>query len=212
MPTEKAGESVRGWLVPKDSYPSRVFIVPSIYRSGGKRSLDFVVSAIGLVITAPICLVIAIAIRIDDGGAAVFTQERVGRSWHLFRIHKFRSMPVGNANVPSAHADALPITRRTMSSASAGATFPAIRVSGWQGTWTLLKRYGWFAVFWALIAIPVLWSNRFYPGREIEGPIWTDAIRQKIFLEVPVYVLLVYSLWATIHNRRVKHADAEAPN
>ena len=111
MPTEKAGESVRGWLVPKDSYPSRVFIVTSMYRSGGKRSLDFVVSAIGLVITAPICLVIAIAIRIDDGGAAVFTQERVGRSWHLFRIHKFRSMPVGNANVPSAHADALPITR-----------------------------------------------------------------------------------------------------
>jgi hypothetical protein len=83
---------------------------------------------------------------------------------------------------------------------------------GRQGTWLLLKRYAWFAVFWALIAIPVLWSNRFYPGREIEGPIWTDAIRQKIFLEVPVYVLLVYSLWATIHNRRVKHADAEAPN
>ena len=95
MPTEKAGESVLGWLVPKHSYPSRVFIVTSMYLSGGKRSLDFVVSAIGLVITAPICLVIAIAIRIDDGGAAVFTQERVGRGWHLFRIHKFRSMTDG---------------------------------------------------------------------------------------------------------------------
>lgn len=83
----------------------------SMYRSGGKRSLDFVVSAIGLVITAPIYLVIAIAIRIDDGGPAVFTQERVGRGEQLFRIHKFRSMPVGNPHVPSAHADALPITR-----------------------------------------------------------------------------------------------------
>ena len=81
---------------------------------------------------------------------------------------------------------------------------------GRQGTWLLLKRYAWFAVFWALIAIPVLWSNRFYPGREIEGPIWTDAIRQKIFLEVPVYVLLVYSLWATIHSRRVKHVNSDA--
>ncbi len=83
----------------------------SLYRSGGKRSLDFVASAIGLVITAPICLVVAIAIRIDDGGPAVFTQERVGRGGKPFRIHKFRSMPVGNPQVPSAHADALPITR-----------------------------------------------------------------------------------------------------
>lgn len=83
----------------------------SLYRSGGKRSLDFLASAIGLVITAPICLVIAIAIRIDDGGPAIFTQERVGRGGKPFHIHKFRSMPVGNPNVPSAHADALPITR-----------------------------------------------------------------------------------------------------
>lgn len=82
----------------------------SLYRSGGKRSLDFLASAIGLVITAPICLVIAIAIRIDDGGPAIFTQERVGRGGKPFHIHKFRSMPVGNPHIPSAHADALPIT------------------------------------------------------------------------------------------------------
>ena len=77
-----------------------------------------------------------------------------------------------------------------------------IRSRGRQGTWALLKRYAWFAVFYALIAIPVLWSNRFYPGREIEGPIWTDAIRQKVFLEVPVYVALVYALWVTLDHRR----------
>jgi len=69
-----------------------------LYRTGGKRFLDFLVSAIGLVLTAPIAAVIALAIRLDDGGPVVFTQERVGRSEQLFRIHKFRSMALGNTN------------------------------------------------------------------------------------------------------------------
>lgn|GEM_PF-5790310 len=73
-----------------------------LYRTDGKLFLDFLVSAIGLVLTAPIAAVIALAIRLDDGGPVVFTQERVGRSEQLFRIHKFRSMPVSNPSVPSA--------------------------------------------------------------------------------------------------------------
>lgn len=107
----KAVKSVPGLLAQGQSHTSRVLVVTSLYRSGGKRSLDFLASSIGLVITAPICLFIAIAIRLDDGGPAIFTQERVGSDEQLFRIHKFRSMPVGNADIPSAHADALPITR-----------------------------------------------------------------------------------------------------
>lgn len=66
---------------------------------------------------------------------------------------------------------------------------------GWAGAKALLRRYGWFAAFWALIALPVIWSNRYFPGREAEGPIWTDAMRQKIFLEMPVYVILFYAAW-----------------
>lgn len=65
----------------------------------------------GLILTSPIYLAIVLAIRIDDGGPAIFTQERVGLDEQPFRIHKFRSMPLGNANVPSAHAHELPITR-----------------------------------------------------------------------------------------------------
>lgn len=68
-----------------------------------------------------------------------------------------------------------------------------IRARGIRGSRALVRRYGWFAVFYALIAFPVLWSNRYVPGQEDLGPIWTDAIRQKIFLEVPIYVLLVYA-------------------
>jgi len=77
----------------------------------------------------------------------------------------------------------------------AGAIAIVVYSRGRQGSLALLRRYGWFAAFWILIAIPVLWSNRYYPGREGEGPIWTDAMRQKIFLEMPVYVMLFYAGW-----------------
>ena len=49
----------------------------------------------------------------------------------------------------------------------------------------------------------MLWSNRYFPDREGDGPIWTDAMRQKIFLEVPVYVLLTYALWLTFGAKRL---------
>lgn len=67
---------------------------------------------------------------------------------------------------------------------------------GRRGIWSLGRRYGWFLVFYFLIAAPVLWSNRFMPGAEDQGPIWTDAVRLKMFLEVPLVVLVAYALWA----------------
>ena len=66
---------------------------------------------------------------------------------------------------------------------------------GNRGMLAWVQHYGWFLGFYALIAAPVLLSNRFIPTRESEGPIWTDAIRLKMFLEVPLVVLLAYGLW-----------------
>ena len=72
---------------------------------------------------------------------------------------------------------------------------------GWQGTRRLLVKYGWFAVFYALLALPILFSNRFRPGEEDIGPMWTDAIRQKVFLEIPVWALGGYALWLLASRR-----------
>jgi len=66
---------------------------------------------------------------------------------------------------------------------------------GVRGMGGLARRYGRFFGFYALIAAPVLWSNRFIPGEEQLGPVWTDAIRLKMFLEVPMVALVAYSLW-----------------
>jgi len=60
----------------------------------GKRIVDICGSAIGLVLLAPLLLVIAIAINLDSPGSVFFRQERVGRGGRLFRILKFRSMVI----------------------------------------------------------------------------------------------------------------------
>lgn len=57
-----------------------------------KRLGDLVFSAIGIVITSPIMLGCAIAIKLDDGGPVFFRQNRVTRNGKIFNIIKFRSM------------------------------------------------------------------------------------------------------------------------
>jgi lipopolysaccharide/colanic/teichoic acid biosynthesis glycosyltransferase len=57
-----------------------------------KRGLDIAVSAAGLILLSPLLLVVALAVRLDSRGPALFTQLRAGRDGRHFRILKFRTM------------------------------------------------------------------------------------------------------------------------
>lgn len=57
-----------------------------------KRAFDIIVSGVGILLTLPMFLAVALAIKLDDHGAVFFRQERVGRNGETFRMHKFRSM------------------------------------------------------------------------------------------------------------------------
>lgn len=57
-----------------------------------KRAMDIVCSLIALIILSPIFLVSAIAIKIEDGGKVIFSQNRVGKDENIFKMYKFRSM------------------------------------------------------------------------------------------------------------------------
>ena len=71
------------------------------WRMATKRLEDIVVAVIGIVILAPVFAVIAIAIRLEDGGPVFYRQVRVGRAGRLFEIEKFRSMtPAPNGAIP----------------------------------------------------------------------------------------------------------------
>lgn len=67
---------------------------PSIFYLFLKRLFDIVLSVIGLIVTSPILLIAAIAIKVYDGGPVLFTQERMTIDRKVFRIHKLRSMQV----------------------------------------------------------------------------------------------------------------------
>lgn len=57
-----------------------------------KRSLDIILSILGIIITSPLCLVIYFLIKREDGGPVIFRQERIGYGGKPFTIYKFRSM------------------------------------------------------------------------------------------------------------------------
>lgn len=59
-----------------------------------KRALDLVVSTTALILLAPLFLVLAIAIKLEDRGPVFFRQSRVGRDGRPFTMLKFRSMAV----------------------------------------------------------------------------------------------------------------------
>lgn len=59
-----------------------------------KRFFDIVLSLVGLIILAIPCLIIAIFIKLCDGGPVLYTQARVGKDGKIFKIYKFRSMYV----------------------------------------------------------------------------------------------------------------------
>lgn len=59
-----------------------------------KRLFDIVFSLAALIVTAPLFLIIAIAIRLDSPGPVIFRQLRIGQHGRRFIIYKFRSMHV----------------------------------------------------------------------------------------------------------------------
>lgn len=59
-----------------------------------KRTFDIFFSVFALIITSPIFLITAIAIKLEDRGPVIFSQERIGLNGKPFMIYKFRSMVV----------------------------------------------------------------------------------------------------------------------
>lgn len=59
-----------------------------------KRIFDILFSIICIVLTSPIMLVVAIVIKAEDGGPAIYTQIRQGKNGKSFKLYKYRSMVV----------------------------------------------------------------------------------------------------------------------
>ncbi|MFN3477260.1 MAG: sugar transferase, partial [Candidatus Methylomirabilales bacterium] len=66
------------------------FLSPSEPTS--KRVFDLLLSAVGFLLSSPLWLLVALAIKLEDGGPVFYAQERVGKDGRPFRSWKFRSM------------------------------------------------------------------------------------------------------------------------
>jgi sugar transferase (PEP-CTERM system associated) len=60
-----------------------------------KRFTSILLSAMGLLLAAPLMVVIAVALRLDSKGPVIFRQKRVGQEGKLFDLYKFRTMHQG---------------------------------------------------------------------------------------------------------------------
>jgi rhamnosyl/mannosyltransferase len=70
-----------------------------------KRALDVMLSGVGLIASAPLWAVIALLIKLEDGGPVFYRQQRSGRHGVPFDVHKFRSMvPDAEAHVGAVQA------------------------------------------------------------------------------------------------------------
>jgi lipopolysaccharide/colanic/teichoic acid biosynthesis glycosyltransferase len=70
-----------------------------------KRTLDVLLSGTGLVVSAPIWMVLGTLIKLEDRGEIFFAQDRVGEGGRTFRALKFRSMiPDAEASVGAVQA------------------------------------------------------------------------------------------------------------
>lgn len=90
-------------IIINNCYQSQIFDAPVLVcRNRGltieqqliKRATDLLVSIVGLIIASPIMIIVAIAIKLYDGGPVFFKQNRVTKDGKIFNVLKFRSMIV----------------------------------------------------------------------------------------------------------------------
>ena len=65
-----------------------------MYKHFFKRLIDFLISLLALPFVLLLCLFVAIAIKLDDGGPVFYYASRIGKGGRIFKMFKFRSMKV----------------------------------------------------------------------------------------------------------------------
>jgi lipopolysaccharide/colanic/teichoic acid biosynthesis glycosyltransferase len=71
---------------------AHVIVLPVIKEPLFKRPLDIVLSTFMMIVSTPVSLLIALGIKLEDGGPIFYQQERWGRGGKRFKLYKFRTM------------------------------------------------------------------------------------------------------------------------
>lgn len=66
-----------------------------------KRVFDFILSLLMLIVLSPLLLILALLVRLDSPGSAIFKQKRLGKGGQEFTLYKFRTMRVDCPDTPT---------------------------------------------------------------------------------------------------------------
>lgn len=77
-----------------------------------KRTFDLAAGLIILLVSAPVLILIALAIKLDSPGPVFFTHRRIGRGGKEFNCYKFRTMYLNNEQILKKHLEANPEAKR----------------------------------------------------------------------------------------------------
>lgn len=72
-----------------------------MYKHFFKRVFDFVLALILLILAAIPMIIVAICIKVEDGGPVIYKSKRVGKNCKVFNTYKFRSMKVNREELKS---------------------------------------------------------------------------------------------------------------
>ena len=87
---------------------------PARWQLVAKRAVDIVVATAALLLTLPVLIVLAVAVRVSSPGPVLFRQTRVGRDGRPFSMLKFRTFPVGHVpprEVETTDVAVVPVAR-----------------------------------------------------------------------------------------------------
>lgn len=124
------------------------------------RTFDVLVSALLLIVLSPIMALVALAVRLDSPGPALFRQERLGRRMTPFQVLKFRTMRTGADSTP--HRDYVrSLIADEPARADGGVTGQADGENGVLFKLAVddrITRVGRFLRSWSLDELPQLWN------------------------------------------------------
>jgi len=129
------------------------------YADAAKRIFDLMAAVVGLIVTAPLLMLVALLIKLTSPGPVLFKQERVGRFGEPFLLVKFRTM------VPDAEAGTGPVLAKGKQDARLTAL----------GRWLRLFRIDELPQFWN-----VLRGEMSMVGPRPERPFFVEQFKRRL--------------------------------
>jgi len=98
-----------------DCWSSEQYLADPVPDAGlyaaAKRAIDLLAVLVVTVVAGWAMLLVALYVRLDSRGPAIFAQQRVGRGGRVFTCYKFRTMTVGTAHAATHEVSAASVTR-----------------------------------------------------------------------------------------------------